>query len=153
MRTTDFSRAPRRAQATAMFIGSTRYNGPRDWWTLSRTWKPFVRRMTALPGYCWHHVYWEPPFTLGTMAYFDTMDQLLAVARLPEHRKLMRWVADGTSEHATAGFIRLYSVDEHGYTNGIWRAEDQSMSHIEDYTRLPGDQGPRPVDDASSEIA
>ena len=39
MRTTDFSRAPRRAQAGAMFTGATRYNGLRDWMTLARRWR------------------------------------------------------------------------------------------------------------------
>lgn len=152
MRTTDFSKAPRRAQAEAMFIGSTRYNSPKEWAILSMRWRKFVKRMKAMPGYCWHKVYWEPPYTLGTIAYFDTMEDLLTIARSPEHRQLMRWVADGTDDQATAGFIRLYRAEPHGYTNGIWRAEDTSMAHIEEYTPLPGDTGPKPVDDPASEI-
>ena len=27
--------------------------------------------MTRLPGYCWHTVYWQWPFTLGTIAFFE----------------------------------------------------------------------------------
>jgi hypothetical protein len=134
-----------------MFTGATRYNGLRDWLILARRWGPFVKRMKAMPGYCWHKVYWEPPFTLGTLAYFETREDLLRMARTPEHRHLMRWVTGGT-EHATAGFIRLFVADAHGYTNGIWRAEDQSMDHIETYTPLLGDDGPRRVDDAASEL-
>ncbi len=152
MRTTDFSNAPRRAQAGAMFTGATRYNSVKEWATLSLTWRKFVKRMKASPGYCWHKIYWEPPYTLGTIAYFDTMEDLFAVARTPEHRKLMRWLADGTDDQATAGYIRLYRADPHGYTSGIWRAEDRSMSHIEEYSPLPGDTKPQRVDDAASEI-
>lgn len=152
MRTTDFSRAPRQGQAGAMFVGATRYNGPRAWWTLSRSWRPFVRRMKAMPGYCWHTVYWERPFTLGTIAFFETRDDMLTIARSPEHRRLMRWVADGTDDHATGGFIRLYAADEHGYSNGVWRAEGFVMEHIDAYTPIPGDHGPKPVDDPASEI-
>ncbi len=36
---------------------------------------------------------------------------------------------------------------------GIWRAEDTSMAHIEEYTPLPGDTGPKPVDDPASEAS
>lgn len=152
MRTDDFSRAPRRGQGNALFLGATKYNGLRQWLTLYRTWRPFVRRMKASPGYCWHKVYYEPPFTLGTIAVFTDRAALLAVARSPEHRKLMRWVADGSTDHATGGFIRLFDAQQHGYTNGVWRAEDRSMEHIESYTPLPGDAGDRRVDDPGSEI-
>ena len=152
MRTTDFSAAPRRAQGNALFLGSTKYNGLRQWITLYRTWRPFVRRMEATPGYCWHKVYYQPPFTLGTIAVFATRDDMLAMARSPEHRKLMQRVADGSTDQATGGFIRLFNAEPQGYTNGIWRAEDRSMQHIENFARLPGDTDDRRVDDPGSEI-
>lgn len=152
MRTKDFSRAPRRAQAGALFIGSTRYNGLRQWITLYRTWRPFVKRMTATDGYCWHKVYWEPPYTLGTIACFETKDDLLRIARTPEHRKLMQWVANGSTDQATAGFIRLFDADPDGYTSGIWRAEDAAMTHIEEFTRTAGEARDSRVDDPASEI-
>ena len=134
-----------------MFTGATRYNGLREWITLSRVWVRLVRRMKAMPGYCWHKVYWEAPFTLGTLAYFETREDMLRLARSPEHRELMRWVTRGT-DHATAGYIRLFTADEDGYTNGIWRAEDQQMRHIEEFTPLPEDETARRVDDPASEI-
>lgn len=151
MRTDDFSRAPRLAQAGAMFTGATRYNGIRAWLTLWATWRKLVRRMRQQPGYCWHTVYWERPFTLGTIAYFETREDLLEIARSPEHRRLMRWITDGT-RNATGGYIRLFYADPHGYSNGIWRAEGNVMGHIETYSPLPGDDGPQRVDDPSSEI-
>jgi len=151
MRTSDFSAAPRLAQAGAMFTGATRYTGLRSWVTLSWTWRKLVRRMRQMDGYCWHKVYWERPFTLGTLAYFETREDLLTIARSPEHRALMRWITDGT-RNATGGYIRLYSVEEQGYTNGVWRAEAEVMRHIEHFTPLPGESAAKPVDDAGSEI-
>ncbi|MBK8730995.1 MAG: DUF4188 domain-containing protein [Tetrasphaera sp.] len=151
MRSADFSKAPRIAQAGAMFTGATRYNGIPAWITLSWTWHKLVKRMKAMPGYCWHTVYYEPPFTLGTIAYFDTRDDLLRIARSPEHRKLMQWITDGT-KNAKGGYIRLWVAEPDGYTNGIWRAEGNVMAHIETYSPIRGDQGPQRVDDATSEI-
>ena len=152
MRTRDFSRAPRQGQAGSMFVGATKYNSPKDWVTVARAWRPFMRRMKAMPGYCWHTVYYEWPFTLGTIAMFESREDMLTIARSPEHRALVRWVADGNTDHATAGFIRLFSADVDGYSNGTWRAEAETMTHIEEWTPLPGERAPGRVDDAGSEI-
>jgi len=51
MRTTDFSAAPPLAQAGAMFVGATRYRGPRSIVTLSRAWFRMVRQMKRMQGY------------------------------------------------------------------------------------------------------
>ncbi|RFA12429.1 hypothetical protein B7R22_14955 [Subtercola boreus] len=93
--------------ARAMFIGATKYRGPRALVQLSRTWYPMVARMQTLRGYVWHTVYWEPPFTLGTLAFFATRDDLLSFARLPAHRTLMQWITRGT-RNGTGGYIRLH---------------------------------------------
>lgn len=151
MRTRDFSNAPRVAQSGAMFTGATRYNGLRAWITLSWTWRKLVKRMKQMPGYCWHTVYWERPFTLGTIAYFETREDLLTIARSPEHRKLMQWITDGR-KNATGGYIRLFTAEPDGYTNGVWRAEGDVMEHIENFTPLPADAGPKPVADRASDI-
>lgn len=95
-----------------MFIGATRYRGLHSWIVLSREWYPMVAKMRRMRGYVWHTVYWEAPFTLGTLAFFATRDDLLVFARLPEHRRLMQWITRGTA-HGTGGYIRLHvSVDE-----------------------------------------
>ncbi|MEF2977051.1 hypothetical protein [Subtercola sp. YIM 133946] len=96
-------------EAQAMFVGATKYRGPAALVTLSRTWYPMIARMRRLPGYVWHTVYWEPPFTLGTLAFFATRDDLLGFARMPAHRHLMQWITDGT-KHGTGGYIRLHSA-------------------------------------------
>ncbi|RFA07771.1 hypothetical protein B7R21_16045 [Subtercola boreus] len=93
--------------ARAMFIGATKYRGPRALVQLSRTWYPMVARMQPLRGYIWHTVYWEPPFTLGTLAFFATRDDLLSFARLPAHRTLMQWITRDT-RNGTGGYIRLH---------------------------------------------
>ncbi|MDF2444141.1 MAG: hypothetical protein JWR01_2344, partial [Subtercola sp.] len=93
--------------ARAMFIGATKYRGPRALVQLSRTWYPMVARMQTLRGYVWHTVYWEPPFTLGTLAFFATRDDLLSFARLPAHRTLMQWITRDT-RNGTGGYIRLH---------------------------------------------
>ncbi|GAA1676965.1 hypothetical protein GCM10009765_27840 [Fodinicola feengrottensis] len=144
MRTTDFSQAPDKARATAMFIGATRYRGPGSIVSLSRTWFQLVRDMKRMRGYVWHHVYWEFPFTLGTIAFFEDREALLRFARSKHHRALMPWISDG-KKNALGGWIRLYSAAESGYAQGIWRAEDGAMQHIDTFTPLGNETAGPPV--------
>ncbi|WP_147304057.1 hypothetical protein [Subtercola boreus] len=97
--------------AGAMFVGATKYRGPTALLQLSRTWYPMVARMQTLRGYVWHTIYWEPPFTLGTLAFFASRDDLLSFARLPAHRALMQWITRGT-RNGTGGYIRLHLAPE-----------------------------------------
>ncbi|MFI6603407.1 DUF4188 domain-containing protein [Nonomuraea sp. NPDC050536] len=143
MRTTDFSKAPPQGRATAMFVGATRYRGVLSIVTLTMTWFRMVRDMKRMKGYCWHKVYWEFPFTLGTLAFFEDRDSLLRFARSRHHRKLMQWVTDG-DKNATGGYIRLYGAEAEGYSNGIWRAEGGPMAHIETFTPLTTEEGEGP---------
>ncbi|WP_163512808.1 DUF4188 domain-containing protein [Fodinicola acaciae] len=145
MKTTDFSRAPEKAQATAMFIGATRYNGPLALIGLSRIWFRLLRDLKRMRGYVWHTVYWEFPFTLGTIALFEDRDAMLLFARSKHHRALMPWISDGT-KRATGGWIRFYSAAESGYSQGVWRAEDGLMAHIDTFTpRSHETTGPKVV--------
>jgi hypothetical protein len=137
MRTTDFSKAPQLAQATAMFVGATRYRGPHSIVVLSFTWFRMIRQLKRLQGYCWHRVYWEWPFTLGTIAFFSDRDSMLKFARSKYHRQLMCWITDHGTRNGTGGYIRLYTADQGGYTNGVWRAEENIMAHIERFSPLP----------------
>ena len=116
MRTTDFSAAPPQGQATAMFIGATRYSGPLAMLRTIRTWRPMVRQMKRMAGYRWHTVYYRFPYTLGTIAFFSDRDAMLKFARSRHHRDLMCWLTDEGARNATAGFIRLHSAEPHGYT-------------------------------------
>jgi hypothetical protein len=136
MRTSDFSAAPPQGQATSMFIGATRYTGPRSMLHTIRTWFPMIRAMKRMKGYRWHTVYYQFPFTLGTIAFFSDRDAMLAFARSRHHRELMCWLTDSDAAKATAGFIRLYEADAHGYSNGEWRAEDGTMSHVPTWSPL-----------------
>jgi hypothetical protein len=144
MRTNDFSKAPPQGQATAMFVGATRYRSPLSILTLTFTWFRMLRDMKRMRGYCWHKVYWEFPLTLGTLAFFTDRDALLRFARSRHHRKLMVWVTDGT-KNATGGYIRLYAAEPDGYSNGIWRAEGNTMGHIPEFTPLTTEQAGPPV--------
>jgi hypothetical protein len=143
MRTEDFSRAPAQAQATAMFVGATRYRGPRSIVVQSFTWFRMVRQMKRMRGYCWHRVYWQWPFTLGTIAFFRDRDAMLVFARSAHHRRLMCWITE--HGHSTAGFIRLYTADQSGYSNGVWRAEADGMAHIDTFTPLRHEMTGPPV--------
>ncbi|MEO3747949.1 DUF4188 domain-containing protein [Plantactinospora sp. B5E13] len=138
MRTRDFSRAPAPARAGAMFVGATRYRGPLAILRLWPVWIRMVRDLKRMSGYRWHTVYWEFPFTLGTIAFFADRDAMLRFARSRHHRRLMVWVTDGT-RHATGGYIRLYTADPDGYTNGVWRAESTEMAHIPTFTPVGGE--------------
>jgi hypothetical protein len=50
MRTTDFSKAPPLGQATAMFVGATRYRGLSAIVVLTWTWFRMVRQMRRMRG-------------------------------------------------------------------------------------------------------
>ena len=145
MRTTDFSAAPAQAQGGSMFIGATRYSGLRSIVTLSRTWYKMLAQMKRMQGYRWHTVYYEFPLTLGTIAIFDDRDAMMRFARSKHHRELMCWLTDNGTRNATAGFIRLYDAVPEGYTNGLWRAEDGRLGHVERFTALSTEAGGPPV--------
>lgn len=145
MRTADFSAAPPVGQATAMFVGATRYRGVRSILHLTRTWFRMVAQMKRMRGYCWHTVYYEFPFTLGTIAFFRDRDALLTFARSRHHRDLMCWVSDSGTKNATGGYIRLYTAEPDGYSNGIWRAEGNTMGHIPTFTALSREPEGPPV--------
>lgn len=97
----------------ALFVGATKYNGPHSWLVLARTWYPMLSKMRRLSGYVWHTVYWPGSFTLGTIAFFETRDDLLVFARTPEHRHLMQWIVGGT-QWATGGYIRILIAEDEG---------------------------------------
>ncbi|GAA1157572.1 hypothetical protein [Ornithinicoccus hortensis] len=94
------------AEAGAVFVGATRYTGPVAWLRLAPHWLRMVREMKRMPGYLDHRVYYEPPFSLGTLGFFATQDDLMRFARTGTHRRLMGWVLD--PDHATGGYIRVY---------------------------------------------
>ena len=145
MRTTDFSRAPRIGQATAQFVGATKFAGPLSFIPLARKWFPMVRRMKRSPAYRGHVIWYRFPFTLGTIAFFADREALLRFARCPEHAALMRWVME--PGNARGGFIRIYEALPHDYSSGVWRAEGNVMQAIDRFTPLPGEVEPPRVDD------
>jgi hypothetical protein len=144
MRTTDFSRAPRVAQAGAMFVGGTRYTSPSAWARHAGRYRTMIGQMKRMRGYCGHRTYWEPPFTLGTIGWFETVDDLMLFARSGVHRDLMDWVVDGT-RNATGGWIRIYAAETSGYSNGVWRAEGNVMQNIETFTPIGKEKTGPPV--------
>lgn len=93
--------------AAAVFVGATRYRSPLTWLRLAPRWVAMVRQMQRMPGYRGHRVYWSPPWSLGTLGFFATQEDLMRFARTGAHRALMLWVTDGT-RHATGGYIRVH---------------------------------------------
>ena len=61
----------------------------------------------------------------------------------------MCWLTDEGKRRATGGWIRIYTADAAGYTNGVWRAEDGALSHVDTFeplsTELSAGRAPRPV--------
>ena len=96
------------AGSDAVFVGATRYTGPLTWLRLLPRWNRMVAQMRRLPGYRSHGVYYEPPWSLGTVGFFATQDDLMTFARTGEHRELMSWVIGDDRRHATGGYIRVY---------------------------------------------
>ncbi len=149
MRTTDFSRAPRIAQAKAQFVGATRFRGPLDLIGLARKWFPVERRLKVASGYCGHWTFYWFPFTFGTVAFFTDEASLLRFARTPEHAALMQWVM---RPNASGGFIRLWSAEPSGYSSGVWRAEAPGlMRGITHFTALADEEHPPRVDETAAQ--
>lgn len=98
--------------ADAVFVGATRYTGPVTWLRLLPRWTRMVAQLRRVRGYRGHAVYWERPWTLGTIGFFATEEDLLGFARTGEHRELMTWVVGEDRRHATGGYIRLYGPAE-----------------------------------------
>lgn len=144
MRTKDFSKSPDVGQATSMFVGATSYKSPLSVLKLMGTWFKMVREMKKMPGYCKHIVWYEAPFTLGTIAFFKDRDSLLTFARSKHHRKIMKWATEDKTV-ASGEFIRLYNVEESGYSNGKWRAENNEMRAIEEFSPLTHEDTGPPV--------
>ena len=132
MRTEDFSSAPRIAQAEAMFVGGTRYTSPLAWLRHAGRNRKMISQMKRSSGYCGHRTYWQRPWTLGTIAWFESTDDLMRFARSGAHRELMAWVVERRS--ATGGWIRIYNASSSGYSTGVWRAEGDVLEHIERFT-------------------
>lgn len=109
---------PAHVGGNAVFVGATRYTGPLAWLRLARGWSAMVQQMRRLPGYRGHAVYYERPWTLGTVGFFASHDDLMLFARGRGHRDLMHWVVGGASpgdrRHATGGYIRVYAPVDHG---------------------------------------
>jgi hypothetical protein len=103
---------PPGSDADAVFVGATRYTGPLTWLRLLARWNRMVAQMRRLPGYRAHGVYYEKPWTLGTVGFFATQDDLMSFARTGEHRELMTWVVGEDRRHATGGYIRVYQAVE-----------------------------------------
>jgi hypothetical protein len=145
MRAAGFPAVPPAGEATAMFVGATRYSGLRSIVAHTRSYLKMVRQMTRMTGYRWHTVYYRFPFTLGTIAFFSDRDAMLKFARSKAHRDLMCWVTDHGTRNATGGYIRLYNAEPQGYTNGVWRAEGNTMAHIPTFTPLSTEDSGPPV--------
>jgi hypothetical protein len=120
-----------------MFVGATRYTGPLAWLALARTWYPMVAKMQRLRGFRWYAVYWSAPFTLGTLAFFSGRDELLAFARMPEHRDLMRWITDG-ERWGTGGYIRLHGRADAGDADAGDAPADAGTAPASDPADVPG---------------
>jgi hypothetical protein len=142
MRTTDFSQAPDIAQATSQFVGATWFRNPIALFQLTQRWSALRKRMQAAPGYRGHRIWYRFPFTIGTIAFFADKEALLSFARTPEHAAIMKWVMSPGKAHG--GFIRFYEVEPHGYSSGLWRAEEgHELKAIDRFTPLAGEsQGP-----------
>lgn len=141
MRTDDFSRAPRIARAGAMFVGVTRCAGPLAWARHVAHHRTTVAALRRDGGCCAHRTFWQAPWTVGVVGWFDTMDDLLRLARTGAHRGLEDWALGRPG--ATGGWVRVYEAGPHGYSNGVWRAEGDVMATIEHFTPVRREtQGP-----------
>jgi len=139
MRTRDFSRAPAQANAESMVLWEVRGFS---------AWRTALRAVRSAPGYRWHSSRVALPSTFVVAAFFETAGHTRAfAATLP---------ADATPR--TGGFATVFSAEADGYSNGVWRAEGNTMAHIERFTPLSGEvargkRPPRVADNARSDNA
>ena len=121
MRTTDFSKAPERAQGNAIFFGGTRYSGFRSIIKLIFVWRRVSKAMKKAPGYRAHYVWFRFPFTFGTISVWDSHEALQEFARTETHNDAVAWqYRPGT---AKGSFIRYYDARPEGHTIGEWSVE------------------------------
>lgn len=165
MRTTDFSRVPAIGQAGVMVVASTRLPGPTGWLRHVGRHRGMLAQLRRTPGYRAHRTFWQPPSTLGLVAWFDTLDDLVGFARTGLHPALAAWVEHRPlAQHATAddgarqgrrpidgtaqdgrSRVRVYRAHESGYSNGVWRAEENVMRNIETFTPVGDEEVGPPV--------
>ena len=143
MKTNDLSKVPPYGRANAVFVGATRYSGPRALLAHWPKWIRLRRRLKRAPGFCGHYLYYKFPFTFGQVVLFEEMDQMLRFARNKTHRELMSWIVEGEGKNANAGFIRLYEAHPGGsYANGLWSNEG-ARGYEDHFTALSKEtQGP-----------
>ena len=79
------------------------------------------------------------------MAFFTDRDAMLRFARSRHHRELMQLGNRRDKRNATGGYIRLYYAEPGGYSNGVWRAEANTMRHIPAFTPLSTEDSGPPV--------
>lgn len=143
MRSDDFSRAPRIARASAMVVVEVPHAGVMGWMRSVVRHRRVVRRLRRSEGYCGHRTYWRPRWVLGTVAWFATAADLERFARAGVHPQLTRWARE-PGEVADAS-VAVYEADPQGYTNGVWRAEQDVLAAIEHFTPVRGETEGPPV--------
>lgn len=142
MRTTDFTGAPKTAKAEAMFVTAIRSRGLLSILGTARRWRHLIRSVTHSSGYVWHTTYVEFPFTLGVAAFFDCDENLQAFRRIAEARALMIVTENGDSP-SSGGNTRIYEALPHGYTNGLWLANENALRPLERFTAVDDEpEGP-----------
>ena len=120
MRTRDFSRAPAQANAESMVLWEVRGFS---------AWRAALSAVRAAPGYRWHSSRVALPAVFVVAAFFATADDMRAFAGTVP--------ADATPR--AGGFVTVFSAEADGYSNGVWRAEGNTMAHIERFTPLSGE--------------
>jgi len=124
VRTRDFSKAPKPAQAEFAFFGGTRYKGVLALVQLAFVWLRVSRAMRRSPGYMGHYIWFRFPFTFGNFSLWDSWPNMLRFARSREHRRAMAFAA--RPRIGKAGFVRFLRFAPDGHTLGTWRVESDA---------------------------
>lgn len=128
MRTEDFSSAPGFATPGDVFYGGTHYSGIWSIIRLGFLWIRFSRALRNAPGYLGHTVWYRFPYTIGTISFWETREDLLSFARSQAHVDAVRWVL--RPGVAKAAFIRFMTPRPVGHTIGAWHAEETDPANV-----------------------
>ena len=139
MRTRDFSAAPALARAEAMLTLMPHGGDYRV--AASPRWLLQVRgQLRSAPGLVRREWLRPGPRPTGVVAFFDEPAQAQSLL--------------AALEQAGVGVTaQLHVAHPTGYSNGSWRVESSEMTHIEHFSRLPGEGQPPRVAEGPRDAA
>jgi hypothetical protein len=101
-----------------------------------RHWKTLRVEMETSEGYLWHHVYFQLPFTLGLISFWQDKRSANRFAQMLVHTKFAKW-AEQNPNMARGGWLATYEYKRGGALWGtgvtkVKRRFEEAMKPLDD---------------------